>query len=451
MLVLLVAVVMGGLTLAHVKGINGPYYWMWPWRRLQAWKLYPLMALAAVPFFVGQWLYHRNQKVLIALALAMISTFALELAAISQEPLGLGRIGALVENSVNTSYYTAAKVLVHQQQTGIKMSEWLELYPDLLPFMQVHARFKPPGLVLYYVAIIHLFGEGVAGQMIGGLLIGAAATLAVPATYRLIRTLGRDEQAAFCGASFMALCPSLVLFFPQYDQLYPTLAVLLVLAWTACLGLERDAAAIRFGLLLTLATFMSYILLIVGYFLSVQTILFLARDGRAGLVATLRSAVIAVATVGAVYFALWACWGYDPIATYRSIAFLQEKDLIHLGRPWPLHMIWDVYDFALASGWISCVLVACLLTSGLRYLSALARTLTLISLSQIAVVAVASFLPGESARLWMLLLPFLMPAIGFELARWRPVDRLAVYLALLMMTTAIAQNMIFLNMGTVDR
>jgi hypothetical protein len=449
---LLIAAVMIGLTIGHVHGVNGPWYWTWPWRRLNAWSLYPVMALASAPFFLAQWIYHRRPiEARRAVFLLMLATFCLQLAAIGQQPLGIRRVAELVENPNITSYYSAAKVFVNQQRQGVAMSDWLQLYPDLLQFMRVHARFKPPGLVLFYVAIIHLFGEGTVGAMVGGVLIGAGSTLAIPATHRLIRTLGRDEHAAFCGASFIALCPSLVLFLPQYDQLYPALAVLLLLGWVASLRVGSDARAVGFGLLLTLATFMSYLLLVVGFSMAVYTILYIAREGRSGLLKTLRAAILAIATICACYFFLWVCLGFDPIATFRSITYLQEKDLIHLSRPWPLHIIWDLYDFALGSGWISYVLAGTLMLFGLRTLTSEARSLVLIGLSQIAVVAAASFLPGESARLWMPLLPFLMPATGFELAR-RPVGhRIAVYTALLVITCAVGQNMIFLNLGEIDR
>ena len=134
-----VAGVMATLILLHVSGVNGPWYWTWPWRRL-GWQIYPLMAAAAIPLLAGQWVRYRLGRLWPAIALLMAATFAMELAAISQQRLGIGRIGAIVENSVNTSYYSAAKVIVEQQAQGVTLTEWLTNFPELLPYMQVHAK-----------------------------------------------------------------------------------------------------------------------------------------------------------------------------------------------------------------------------------------------------------------------------------------------------------------------
>ncbi len=447
LLVLLLAGAMFFLVFNHADGINGPWYWIWPWRHVGAWPLYPLMALAAVPFFIGQWYFNRSRSGALALGLLMISTFALQITMISHERMGFSRVGAIVENSVNTSYYTAAREFVHQGQAGVSISDWMVLYPDLLQYMQVHAKYKPPGLVLFYVAIIKLFGENSGGQMAGGLIIGLVATLSVAGTYWLIRRLGKDADAAWCGASFMALCPSLILFFPQFDQFYPAVACAMVLTWCEALEQRSIRLAVLFGVVLTLATFMSYILLVMGLFLAVYTILYAGRERLTGIDRIAQYAILAISTCVLLYAILWQATGFNPIATLQAANALQEKDLIPLMRPFPGHIAWDVYDFALGSGWIGFAIAGLLFVGHFTALGLAARRLVWIALLQIAVVAAAALLPGETARLWMLLYPMLMVPIGFELARWPARYRLIVFIALLLLTTVIGQNMIFMNMG----
>ncbi len=451
--VLLAAAGLIVLTLRHTPGLNGADYHPWYWRNLGLWPLYGWMAMAAVPFFIGQSLcgcgqHRRRAMVVVGLMLLMASTFSLELAAISQqEPKNLGRVAAIVENAINTSYYSAAKVFVEQQAQGKGLRAWMSIFPDLMPLMVVHARYKPPGLILYYYAIIELFGSGVAGQMVGGMLIGIGTTLAVPATYALIRILGRDSNAAWCGASFMALCPALILFFPQFDQIYPTLACAMVLCWYLALENKSVGWAIAFGAVLALAAFMSYILLAMGVFLAVYTILYCGRERLAGVQSALKLGIVAILTLVSIYAALWLFTEFDPIGTFLTANRLQEQDLIPLARPFPYYVPWDIADFALGSGWISYLIVSMLLATTLRTLPLPAKRLVGLALLQVAIMAAAALLPGEAARLWMPFYPMLMTAVGFELSRWPGRYRVGVFAALWLITTVIAQNMLFLNMG----
>jgi len=102
-------------------------------------RLYPPMLAAVVPFFVGQWLYVRKKRVAAALALIALSTFALQFAAMSaQPPYGLGRVVFAVQNSVITSYYTAATFV-----KSMPLTDWMPVYDRFLEQLMIHARFKP--------------------------------------------------------------------------------------------------------------------------------------------------------------------------------------------------------------------------------------------------------------------------------------------------------------------
>ena len=79
--VIVLAAAMSAVTIAHVHGVNGPWYWRWAWRRLEWLRLYPAMALAAAPFFWGQYLFWKNprrkMRALALMTLAMtLSNFA---------------------------------------------------------------------------------------------------------------------------------------------------------------------------------------------------------------------------------------------------------------------------------------------------------------------------------------------------------------------------------------
>ena len=228
--VILLALTMTVLVVCHVHGVNGPWYWIWSWRRL-SWWIYPAMiATAALPFAAAQWAFLRN-RLKLALVLLAATTFALELVALAfQPPVGLHRLVAIVQSATNTSYWIDATILNAQSQ-DIPFSQILLQYPDILPMMHLHAKYKPPGLMLYYVPFVKLLGHGQAGALAGGIGVLLLAAGAAPACFWFLRKYSDDRDAAFVGASFFALCPSLVLFAPQFDQVYPMLACVILALW----------------------------------------------------------------------------------------------------------------------------------------------------------------------------------------------------------------------------
>jgi hypothetical protein len=455
-LVVLLTAVMVALVHAHVPGVNGTDYWNWSWRRLPIFPLYATMFAAMLPLLAALVLVDKGKiSPRAALGLMMLTTLALQLAAIrEQPPYGWERLIAIVRNSVNTSYYTTATFVKDVPVFG--HDGWLFLYPGLLgeEFGEMwHARFKPPGLMLYYYVLIQLFGDTPRAALIGGLSIAVLATLVVPATYALIRyyTAG-NVPAALSGAAFIALCPSLVLFLPQFDQLYPALACVILIAWGKALQRGRYTWAAAYGAALALALFLSYIFLILGVFLAVASILHIGERGRRGAWRVLVQSTIAITTIFLFYLVLSALTGFDPILTFQTAGRLQETDLVFLARPFPRHMPFDVLDFALGSSWISFLLIAMYLARDGRHVVRLFGQLpehrfVFLSLLQILTVAAAALLPGESARLWLPMLPLLMAPIGLELSRWPLWARLTVYVCLWLITVTICQNMAFLYMG----
>ncbi len=459
-LVLLVAGVMIALILLHVPGVNGPWYWWWPWRRL-TWVLYAAMLLAAIPFVFAQWLYARGRRIGWAVACLALATLCLELTALAlQPPTGLRRLPLIVQNTVITSYYTDAAIL--SEQENISTWEWLYQYPDIVVLLHVHARYKPPGLMLYYLTLIGLFEDGTLAATVGGLgvaLMGAAAPVAA---YRMILTFGADRHApdptaardaAFCGASFLALCPALLLFLPQFDQAYVTLTgVLLTLYGLTLFGPARSRTrmAIAFGVVMALVLFMSYIFFIYGFFYIVYWAVFLTDRGPAVARRAFARLILAAATTCALYGLLWVLTGFDPIRTFYNIAEAQTIALIPLERPFPWHMLIDVLDFAMAAGYLGFLLVAFyFLSEGKAALFGRSpkHRLVQVALLQIGVVAGAALLPGETARLWMPMLPLLAAPVGFELARWSARHRAVVYACLWLIVVVLCQNMIFIYLG----
>jgi len=447
-LVVGMAGLMAVLAMCHVHGVNGPWYWHWTWRRL-AWGIYPAMFLAAAPFAAGQYLYaRRGWRAGRALMLVALTTVLLELTALAfQPPGGLGRIRVIVESPAVTSYFTAATFV-----KDTPANEWLQIYPDFIQRLMIHARFKPPGLILYYWALIRLFGMNHAA-LIGGFIIIGAAAASVFATYGLVRHFSDgDVDAALGAASFFALCPSLVLIAPQFDQVYPAMTCVLLILWSLAVKTGWLRYGIATGAWLALALFCSYIFLIFGLMMAVMAMLHAAERRWPGVIRCLVQSLIVAAVVLLVYLGLWALVGYDALATHHVIAEGEAADLVLLSRPFPYHIPFDFLDLALGTGWISFLLVLFYVVRARKELLDLfhqspGARLAFLALLEIGVVIVSALLPGEGARLFLPLMPLLMAPIGLELSRWSPRQRMVVYVCLLVMTCVICQNMIFLYAG----
>ena len=453
-LVVALTLVMTALILAHTKHVNGPWYWTWSWRRLTGW-VYPAMALAAMPFAVAQFLWLRSRP-RAAIACLCLATLLLILTAMAlQPPIGLRRIPLIVQNAAVTGYYTDASIL--NEQSNISTMEWLYQYSQLVPFFHHHARYKPPGLLLYYLAMIRIFGKGEMSALAGGLGIALIASAAPAATYSMLRRFignGDDRAArcepAFAGASYLALCPSLLLFLPMFDIAYVTIAATLLFLYGNAVLRPTWRSALLFGLAMTLATFLSYIFLIFGFFFIVYWLIYLTDRGGASAYRALRALILAAGVCIGLYALLWLFTAFNPVLTFQVIEQLQTDALIPLARPFPQYLYYDLLDFILGSGYVSVLLVAYwFIHRGGQALSSRepGDRLVQIALLQILVVAGAGLLPGEAARLWMLLLPFLMAPIGLELAQWPTRLRMSVYLCLWLIAVVICQNMTFVYMG----
>lgn len=438
-----VALALSVCVMAHVQGFNGPAYWTWPWRRLSPARLFPAMLLCAVPFAVAQLLYHRQRLGLLpSLALVALSTLLLELVAIGMqgESFTLARIWRIVMNPEATSYFTDAARLAGRD--GI-----LRDYPSLVPGFNLHSQTKPPGPVLLYVGAIRLLGPNESAALLGGLMLGILAACAVPAVYLLFRAFTASEQSAFAGASCMALSPGLVLFLPEFDQAYPILTAGILGCWVVALRGNRIVYAVACGAFLCLATFLAYNLLVLGLFMAGYLVWRLAADwSPRNMLALGAHAGAALLTVAAFYLVLWLAAAFNPVAAFGAALKNQRTLLAHTSspRPYPQTIPFDLLDYALGVNWIILLPAAWGTLAKLRRPRGEQSVLVLLGLAQVLVVALLGLLPGETARVWVFMYPFMYFAAALELVQWSFPARAAFYAALLLLLTVICRNMVFI-------
>jgi hypothetical protein len=440
-ILLLVALILAILLILHAPFMNGPYYWKWPWRRLDALRYFPGMLLCATPLFVAVAIHKSTRlRTIICVALVMLSMFAMQIVHIGMtvKPFSLGRVTYVVESPMHTSYFTDA--------VGVFDEPLLRLLPNYPQHMRenfdMHSREKPPGPILFFRALMNCFGVSDQSALIAGIVIGVLATLTIPATYALILVLLKNHDAAFAGATLLAISPGLTLHFPMLDQIYPAITCPLLIAWVLALRRRKFAFAIAFGAILAVACFIVYQFLVLGAFLAIVTIAHAAAAPTGRLMHVVRLAAAAIATCVAFYFLLYLVTGFDAIAVFRTALENQRELLSGLIRPWPRTILFDLTDFVMGAGWLPVVLAITALCN--REVDPTSKGWIVLCIAQIVILALTGLIQTETARVWCFLLPLLMLAASVELSRWRLPARLLTYAAAWLLMCCVGQNMAFM-------
>jgi hypothetical protein len=432
----------------HLLSVNNYYYYSWPWKWSPSIYVYPIIIPLGVPLLVAQFVYRKNRA--LAVALITLSAFALMVGAavVQNNPPSFSRITDIVASRWSTGYFASAAGIVQQ---NFPMRELLRRYPTLLDHFYLHPRQKPPGILLFEIAVIHLFGTGSPGMMISGLLTGLIAATGVPLTYLFITIHTENRDAGFLGATFFALCPSLLLFFPDFDPTFPVLTCALAIFWALAIKQKRAIFGILFGLTYALTGLITYLPGILPIFFAGYTFILSRSDPKFRWKEVAKQLAFALAVFSAFYLLLWLATGFDPFTTLRECArqnaILWDKLIYNIGYPrhsLPWTFFTDLYDFALGSAWISFVIAGFYFTTAIKNGLTLESQIAIAAVSQFLIIAIIGLLQTESARIWIFMYPMLMLPIGLELTTWPPRARLAVFAAALLITAAMCQSMQFM-------
>ena len=435
-----VAAILAALVARHTSPLNGPRYFYWAWRSLPAREVFGPLAIGLAMALVAQRIHHRGKMpIAVPLAILMLAMFSMTSLGVclQSRPFGLDRMARIVVDPTAFSYFTDALRLS-------ATDDWLARYHERSRGFALHSMTKPPGAIAFCAACVGWFGD--ASPIAIGLALVAVAAIIVPATYAMSCALGATRDMAFAAASLCVFMPGPVLMCPEFDQLYPVLACGMIGTWVASLARPNAWFAAAYGACLTVATFFAYNLLVLGAFLSAYSLCWFALDVRARWPRLVGHAAIALGVVAIGNIALWLATGYQPIATFHAALANQAYLITLIPRPYPATAIFDLTDFALGVGWLPMLLGGVALwrrfaERGRR--DRLAWTIALVVL-QLLLVAVTALLPGETARVWIFMMPLAAFAAGAELGDWGFSDRLAVYACMWLLLALVCQNMLFI-------
>jgi len=410
--------------LAHIDALYGPWYWKWLERDLGLARTLTFLAPPFAIFVLAWWLAEQSRfaqrSAALPIVLLMAANFGLQFMALLCIPQGFDRLAAIVVSPGATSYFTDAQQISD-------LVPWLRNFHEAK--LGLHSATHPPGPILYYYFWLKLLGPS-TGAVVGGLGVGVIATLGIPTMYAFAGLWTAERRTRLLACAMYALLPALMVFFPEFDQIYPIFAMLIVLAWVKALQ-GSTAYSLLLVAALFAATFFAYNLLVVGTFLALYAAYFLWEQHWAPAIwkQVLRVAAIALGVVVAIYILLWLATGYDPI---RSLAHAvrEQNDLqARLMRPWSSGLVFAPYDFFLGSGMIAAPLIVLFLRRAFAEFDWKRSdlVLSLIALATILVVDVSGVLRAETARIWLFLQPFALVPASSEMLRFGVRGRIAIF------------------------
>jgi hypothetical protein len=438
-----VSLVLGALLAAHTEGMNGPSYYRWAWRDLSFLR----SALPAVTVLglvlVAQWARERRGLGdAAALALAQSAMLAgTLLAVVAQSPAtGLERLATILKDPVTTGFVTDAR-------RSLAREDWMATYAKRPTTLENHSMTKPPGAVAVSRLFLRTFGE--RGPLALGLALAMLASLVVPATWLFSRAAGASREAAFASATLVALMPGPVLFCPSFDLLHPLLVCAMLGCWVRSLDRRCVRLALASGAFLAVQTFFAFHPLVVGVFYAGAGLLWLGGGGRdeaaerAKVLVRQGALCLLVVVLWTAGLGLWS--GYHAVEGFRFALSNQQWLLRFVPRPWPRSIAFDLVDFAMGVGWIPLGLAVAGAFRRLRrpgWADPVAR-LGLLVLVQVLVVAATGLIPGETARVWIFLMPLVAFAAGPELSSWSLGERAVVAASMALLLTAVLGNLTF--------
>lgn len=440
LLALLTGLVPLVFVLLRTPGWNGTPYWPWRYSETSVW---PFLGLAVLAWGLVILLERRSSgdripwRTLLALA-ALHATLSIAFVGLSTR--GFETLRERVMHPDITSYHTEAT-----RQDDIE--ELLAYYPRKLPGMLGHAQTHPPGPILYYVFWNRLVGAE-AGALWGGAFLAVFAAMGVLGA-ALAGYLVAGSSAAIGAAIWFALLPGSLAMLGSFDAVYPAITAGVVAAWGWALWRDSRWAAAA-AALLSVALFLAHQFYTLGVALAVLTIWYVVTASSRGV--ALRKAALALGIASAVSLSLYGLlyWAtrYDAVGALQASMYIQSRLEAAWNRPYELTIAWDMYDFFLASGWVSAGVLAVFLwrwrgggaTRGGHILSGFVWA----ALFTLAVVDLSGMLRAETARVWLFLQPLVLVLLGVEVARWPAGARYAVYGVLCFAMAVIRARMIFL-------
>lgn len=393
----------------HLRYMNGPDYWQWPFENRLSLMNLILFVLGSVPFVFAQLVYRKQKNKALSITLLMSTNLMLQIfcSLMQSGHHDLDWLIRIVQSMGATTYYTVAQGITN-------VHDFLSQFAANVAGYGGHIINKPAGTALYYYVFQRLASNPAASALLGGLMIGVISTFVIPCVYFLSKTLLKEKEknsdVPFYAASFISIIPSSIVFLPEFDQIYPIFTCLLIIFWVKFLKTREIRYSVIFAVTLAFSTFFNWNILVIGAFLLFYTVYTLITTKFKTLITVLLNAFLALLIYASLYFLLYLLTGYNLIEVFKSNYIAQHAPNPYWIVPYQFSIFFTLYDYLFGNGYISAVMVFFVLRNMVKkggFVSNYYFWLVVMLIAQLLVVSFGYFLPSETARLWLFLQPFI--------------------------------------------
>lgn len=438
------AIFLGLLAFNVIPEIRGGWGWRWPYQKPSEWTSVIILLGLLVIYLASVWLIRSRQlPIWIGLSCSVLAGFVLALGIqnIRDDPFFM--LFSHTVSPVQTGASTVSVQFMGKDRTDTTLKNWPDVMRESDEKNIIHFSTSPPGQALIHRWLAELIDpidtvsrplsmslrsyqcstsevmEYERGELVSagiGMLMPLWAALAVIPVFFAAFYLTDDRQVSLRIAQWMPLVPSLLLFAPTWNTLYPFLATTAF----AFLILSLNSRKIRYsflaGMVMSVTTFLNFslfpLLALFGLF-ALGYWFFIIRSEDASLAWRWIVKIgvwfgLGLSTIWVV-FALYS--GVTPI-DIMQVTFDQHLDI---ERDYATWLILHPYDLLMFTGWPIAILAVISLVYGISRLRSnhLLNRVEILALSTaitIIILDLTGITRGESARIWLFFTPFLLLA-----------------------------------------
>jgi len=422
----------------HVTPVNGPHYWFWPWGNIGFFRVAGYCTGPLCLYCTAIYYIDGTQRNLPPIILLILSNFLFQLMAISSGPFSYKMIHLIVSSPNATSYFTDALNI------GDPLA-WMR-YFGLQP-LSLHSHTHPPGPIIFYYVFIRLFGR-YYGAYIGALVIGLLASLSIAMIWYLLSLLELDRRERLMICAYYSLIPGPILFFPEFDQVYPLFFLTMLYFWEKALRTGLLRYLFLFAVSMFVSFFFAYQLLTVGIVVVLLSMYFVrrSRDKRSALKRIMANGVLSICLFLCIHLVLYISTGHNSFIPFHRALENQAHATFDPPRPYYSTVLTDPYDFFLGAGYIALPILISFVWRRIGKFSVSDTRLaySYIGLISIAILDFSGLLRCETARVWLFLQPLLIIPVGIELGYFKKWAQYFMLFLLFIIMISVKGNMWFI-------